>query len=50
MKKEDKVMDEAEKSRLLKCKFCHKVIAKSNSKGILDVEIKCPRCKTVNKI
>jgi phage FluMu protein Com len=33
----------------LKCGFCGKVLAKSSNQEKKDIEIRCPKCKKINK-
>ncbi|MBF0273585.1 MAG: Com family DNA-binding transcriptional regulator [Magnetococcales bacterium] len=32
----------------MRCRHCHRLLAKEG--GISHIEIKCPRCKTINRI
>ena len=32
-----------------RCSFCNKLLAKSNSNGKIEVEIKCVKCGTINE-
>jgi hypothetical protein len=34
----------------LRCCNCNKLLAKYNTKGLNVLEIKCPRCRTINEV
>jgi hypothetical protein len=34
----------------IRCYNCNKLLAKSNVKGFVGIEIKCPRCRTINEV
>lgn len=35
---------------LFRCILCGKLLAKSNGRGVLAAEIKCPRCGELNEV
>jgi len=34
----------------IRCYNCNKLLAKSNVKGFVGIEIKCPRCRVINEV